>query len=195
MRKHLLLIQKYVLEQSFVQIPFSKVLEIRGFYELGNCVIIMQWNSQIPFWKVSASITIKTTNFNHLPIYNFLPLWSASLSHRMNWYTVVRWSIKTFPFAKANTAWNCILGIQMSKSFLFHFENSLKDRFRQKFVKRDFAIVWEVGSNQKWLFTHPTSFVSAYHWSIFNHPSNKAIFAFKIFMAILLALIMKSRAL
>ena len=116
------------------------------------------------------------------------------LSHRKNWYTVVHWSIKTFPFAKANTAWNCILGIQMSKSFLFHFENSLKDRFRQKFGKRDFAIVWEVESNQKWLFTHPTSFVSAYHWSIFNHPSNKAIFTFKIFMAILLAFIMKSRA-
>ena len=65
MRKHLLLIRNYVLEQSFVQIPFSKVLEIRGFYEVGKCVIIMQWNSQIPFWKVSASITIKTANFNH----------------------------------------------------------------------------------------------------------------------------------
>ena len=121
----------------------------------------------------------------YLPIYNFHPPRSAPLLCK-NWYTVVHWSIKTFPFAKANTAWNCILGIQMSKSFLFHFENSLKDRFRQKFGKRDFAIVWEVGSNQKWLFTHPTSFVSAYHWSIFNHLLNKAIFTLKIFMAILL---------
>ena len=140
MRKHLLLIQKYVLEQSFVQIPFSKVLEIRGFYELGKCVIIMQWNSQIPFWKVSVSITIKTANFNHecqctsQSIIFTLP--NPPLYHHKNWYTVVHWSIKTFPFAKANTAWNCILGIQMSKSFLFHFENSLKDRFRQKFGKK-----------------------------------------------------------